>query len=307
LALSYSEGTPTGLPHRLLLKLSRLDSKQRVVGAEQRRREVVFHTRVAAMMPDPPVVRCLHAAYDEQSGASHLLFDDMSETHIQAERSVPPPLNQSASAMEALADFHAFWWDNPALSTVEELPSRESVEEHIAHTVASFHRFAASCADALSSERRTTYETAMDALPRLYERVTGHRNLTLIHGDANFSNVLLPRDPESARSLIIDWQLWGASFAAEDLSHLIALFWNREHRERMERELLGRYYEHLLRARPLAWTWRDLWDDYRLAVILRVLFMPVWFWQAGSPAWRGSLELALQAFDDLGCRELLDT
>ena len=306
LALSYSEDTPPGMSNRLLLKLSRIDSQQRVIGREQRRSEGGFHTRGATMMPDPPGVRCYHAAFDEESGASHLLFDDAAETHFQAEPSVPPPIRQAASAMEALADFHAFWWDNPALSTIDTLPSRESIGEHIASTRASFTRFATSCADALSSERRRLYESVLDALPRLYGRVTDHRNLTLIHGDANFSNVLLPRDPESARSLIIDWQLWGASFAAEDLSHLIALFWNQEHRKSMERELLSRYHERLLRGGPSAWSWADLWDDYRLAVILRVLFMPMWFSLGGSPTWRGSLERAMQAFDDLGCRELVD-
>jgi hypothetical protein len=74
----------------------------------------------------------------------------------------------------------------------------------------------------------------------------------------------------------------------------------------MERELLGRYHERLLRSRPTDWSWTDLWEDYRLAVILRVLFMPMWFRLAGSPAWRGSLERAMQSFDDLECRELLD-
>ncbi len=305
LAPTYSEDTPPGMPRRLLLKLSRSDSQQRVVGSEQRRQEVVFHSRVAAMMPDPPIVRCYHAAFDEESGASHLLFDDVSETHFPAEPSVPPPMGQAASAMQALADFHAFWWDNPALGTIETLPSRESVGEHIANIRATFPRFVNGCAGAVSCEQRDLYETVLDVLPRLYERVTRHRNLTLIHGDANFSNVLLPRDPASARSLIIDWQLWGVSFAAEDLSHLIALFWIPEHRRSMERELLSRYHERLCQDGMSGWSWADLWDDYRLAVILRVLFMPMWFWNAGSPAWRESLENAMQAFGDLGCRDLV--
>jgi hypothetical protein len=306
LALSYSADAPPGMPHRLFLKLSRMDSQQRVVGKLERRREVLFHTRVAPMMPDPPVVRCYHAAFDEESGASHLLLDDVSITHVQATPRVPPPIRQAASAMEALADFHAFWWDNPQLGTIGTLPSPESAGEHTANARAHFPGFAAACAEAVSSERRKLYETVLDALPRLQRRVTGHGNLTVIHGDANFSNVLLPRDPESDRSRIIDWQLWGVSFAAEDLSHMIALFWDREHRRSMERELLSRYHDRLLRNGPSAWSWTDLWDDYRLAVILRVLLMPMWFWLAGSPAWRGSLERALQAFDDLGCRELLD-
>ena len=306
LALSYSEDTVPETPSRLLLKLCRLDSQQRVVGKERRRSEVVFHTRVAAMMPDPPIVRCYHAAFDEKTGASHLLFDDVSETHFQAEPSVPPPPRQLASAMEALADFHAFWWDHPALGSTDPLPSRESIGRHIGSTRATFSRFAAECAAALSSEQLDLYATVLEKLPSLYERVTTRENLTLIHGDANLSNVLLPRNPDSARSLIIDWQLWGTSFAAEDLSHLIALSWNREHRKSIEGESLRRYHERLCRRLTSRWSWTDLWDDYRRAVILRVLFMPMWFWNAGSSVWRRSLERAMEAFEDLECRDLLD-
>ncbi len=126
----------------------------------------------------------------------------------------------------------------------------------------------------MADSERQVYEKTLGALPRLMERVTRGKDLTLIHGDSNFSNVLLPRDPDRHRALIIDWQLWGISFAAEDLAHLIALFWDKEHRERMERDLLVRYYEGLIQHGVKNYKWTECWDDYRLAVILRVLFMP---------------------------------
>jgi len=55
------------------------------------------------------------------------------------------------------------------------------------------------------------------------------------------------------------------------------------------------------------YTWRDCWNDYRLAVVTRALFMPMWQWSSGQPprAWWASLECALQAFEDLGCAELV--
>ena len=142
----------------------------------------------------------------------------------------------------------------------------------------------------------------------LWERVTQGKDLTLIHGDANFSNVLLPHDPHRERALIIDWQLWGISFAAEDLAHLMALFWEKEHRQHMEKDLLMRYHQGLIRHGVENYEWADCWNDYRLAVTLRVLFMPMWFWLSGSPVpwWERSLERALQAVEDLECLELLE-
>ena len=143
---------------------------------------------------------------------------------------------------------------------------------------------------------------------RLWQRVLCGSDLTLIHGDANFSNVLLPRNADRERVLIIDWQLWGVSFSAEDLAHLIALFWTNEQRQEMEEKLLMRYHQGLIDRGVEGYAWTDCWEDYRLAVLLRVLFMPMWFWLSGSPAswWERSLERATQAVEDLGCLELLE-
>ena len=152
------------------------------------------------------------------------------------------------------------------------------------------------------------YERTLASLPRLWERVLQGKDLTLIHGDANFSNVLLPRDPDQDRALIIDWQLWGVSFAAMDLSHLMALYWDKKHRQRMEKNLLKRYHQALIRHGVEGYEWADCWEDYRLAVLLRVLSMPMWFRVSGAPdaLWEHSLERATEAVEDLGCLELLE-
>jgi aminoglycoside phosphotransferase (APT) family kinase protein len=258
-------------------------------------------------MRDPPVARCYQAAYCQETGASHLLFDDISESHFAPRSSIPPPLRQAEKAMDALAQFHAFWWDHPALCDVDSLPTLESVAAHVADTYEHFGPFADALGDRLTNSRRRIYEGTLASLPKLWERVLQSKDLTLIHGDANFSNVLLPRDPDKDRALFIDWQLWGVSFAAEDLSHLIALFWDREHRQRMEKDLLMRYHRALMEHDVKGYEWPNCWEDYRLAVLLRVLFMPMWFRASGASdaLWERSLERALQAVEDLGCLELL--
>ena len=237
-----------------------------------------------------------------------LPFADVSESHFQDNPSLPPPARQTGKAMDAFAEFHAFWWDHQALGDIDALPNQKSVAEHVANTREHFPRFADSLGDRLTGSQRQVYERTLASLPILWERVTRGKDLTLIHGDANFSNVLLPHNPDGERALIIDWQLWGISFAAEDLSHLIALFWDKEHRQSMERELLMRYHEGLTRHGVENYEWTDCWHDYRLAVILRVLFMPMWFCLSGSPVswWARSLERAMQSFADLECPELLD-
>lgn len=309
LTLTYSDEVPPTMPTHLFLKICKPSSEQHVVGSSQRRHEVEFQNNVATLMPSPPIVPCHQAVYCEETGASNLIFDDVSVTHFQVESSLPPPARQAEKAIDAFAEFHAFWWDHQALGDIDVLPSQKSVKEYVNNTHEHYPRFVDSLGGRLTASQRQVYEKTLVSLPSLMERVTRGKNLTLIHGDANWSNVLLPHDPDRDRALIIDWQLWGVSFAAEDLAHLMALYWEKECRQRMERDLLTRYHQGLIRHGVENYEWTECWNDYRLAVILRVLFMPMWFWVSGSPDswWQRSLVRAMQAFEDLGCMELLES
>ncbi|MGC9350068.1 MAG: phosphotransferase [Anaerolineae bacterium] len=314
----YSKQAPATAPPRLFLKIARSDPGQRVVGRKQWRAEVELHTEVAQAMDNPPFVRCYDACFDNATGAAHLLFDDVSETHDQTEHPLPPTKAACEKVMDAFAEFHAFWWDHPALRELRRFPTESSVADYVSSVQACFPRFAEALGDRLSQHRRRIYDRVLASLPKLFARqlsgptlsgeAGANRCLTLIHGDANFWNVLLPREPSAGRALIIDWQLWGVSYAAEDLANLIALYWYRDRREVMEHALLRRYYAGLQQAGVEDYPWEVCWHDYRLAVVLRALFMPMWIWSSGQPAraWWHGLECAFQAFEDLGCDSLLD-
>ena len=308
MTLTLSEPSPAEAPRQLLLKLSRPDAKQQVVRSEHRRREVAFHKTVVENMPNLPIARCHHAAYCEETGATSLLFDDLWETHASGKPLSPPEMPQAESAMDAFAAFHAAWWDHSSLSEISCLPGGRSNAEKVANIRSQFPRFADAAGSILTDHQRRIYEAALASLPALYLRVSKGKDLTLIHGDANFSNVLLPKNADESEAVIIDWQLYGISFAAEDLAHLIPLFWSREQRKDSEVSLLRRYHRGLLFHGVEAYDWDDCWQDYRRAVILRALFMPMWFWKAGASEewWRGCLTRAADAVDDLHCRELME-
>lgn len=310
LHVSYTASAPADAPARLWLKLARLDAEQRVVGAEQRQREVLFYQQVAARMPYAPVIRCYHAAFDDATSASLLLFEDVSDTHAAGRSTIPPDPAQCRLVMEAFAAWHAFWWDHPLLGEVADLPTPESAARDAEAIRATWAQFAEFAGDGLTPAQLRAYERVLAALPRLLQRVTQGRNLTLIHGDAHMANVMLPSahpPPIEARALIIDWQLWGISYWADDLANLMALHWDREQRRGLERDMLLHYHAQLTHRGVRDYAWADCWDDYRLAVIVRVMFMPMWFWVTGAAlgeVWR-SLRSAWLAYEDLACYRLL--
>ena len=153
-----------------------MDLRQRVVGSRQRRYEVKFHTAVTPSMPNPPVVRCYQAVYNPETGASHLLFDDVSESHIAGQSWCPPPLRQAEKAMDAFAEFHAFWWDYPTLGELDALPTHTSVTEHVANTRKHFDRFVDALDGRLTGPQRIVYERTLASLPRLWGRALRGRS-----------------------------------------------------------------------------------------------------------------------------------
>ena len=158
LTLIYSDDTPSTVPTRLFLKICKPSSEQQVVGDKQRRYEVKFHNNVATLMPNPPIVRCHQAVCCEETCTSNLIFDDVSETHFQDESSLPPPARQAEKAIEAFAEFHAFWWDHQALGDIDTLPSQKSVTEHVNNTREHFPRFVDSLGGRLIGSQRQVYE-----------------------------------------------------------------------------------------------------------------------------------------------------
>jgi aminoglycoside phosphotransferase (APT) family kinase protein len=307
LMLTWSDDAPPAMPTRLFLKICQSGLDDRVVGNVRRQNEVRFHNEVAARMSDPPIARCHWAVYDGKTGVSYLIFDDVAESHFQVEPSVVPSAKQAGKVIDAFAGIHGFWWDHQSLGDSFPLPDQKTDTEQINSTRECFPRFADVLGDRLSPSQRLMFEKTITMLPKLGERAYRSGNLTLIHGDPNWGNVLLPRDLEAGIALIIDWQLVRVGYAAEDLAFLITLFWDREPRQRMEKDLLKRYHQGLVRYGVENYGWTEFWNDYRLAVISGMLFTPMWFWATGSSDswWEPSLYRVMQACEDLGCIELL--
>jgi aminoglycoside phosphotransferase (APT) family kinase protein len=310
LTVTYSDYTPPTVPTRLFLKICKSGLDDRVVGNERRQNEVRFHNEIASLMSNPPVAKCYHAVYSDKTGSSLLIFKDAAETHYQIDYFPHPSSNQAEKVIDAFAEIHSFWRDHRSLGDYSFwFPDQETVIEQINSTREVFPRFADVLGDRLSPSQRLMFEKTLTILPKLEERLNRPGNLTFIHGDPNWGNVLLPRDLKTGKALIIDWQLVRVGSAAEDLAFLITLFWDRESRQIMEKDILKRYHQGLERYGVENYGWTEFWDDYRLAVVSGMLFTPMWFWATGSSEewWESSFYRVMQACEDLDCMALLES
>lgn len=299
LEVSYSEDASKTAPSHLFLKMEQ-------AGSLAKDREIVFYSSVASEMPDGPLVHCFEAVYEMESGAYHLLLEDLSKTHFMLEKEAPAPKQDIKRILAALAQFQAYWWDHPRLNVDLSRP----VDEELIHGGDNswFPGFVDFMGDRLSVERRKIYEKVLERLPELLKkRLVETKNRTLVHDDAHVWNFLMPNNSEKDKVYLVDWQQWGLSAGPHDVAYMITLFWYPERRQTMEKELIKHYHERLQAYGVSNYAWEACWYDYRLFTI-RNLLVPLWAWANGHWWWHrwAQLEKSILAFQDLECAELLE-
>ena len=192
-------------PSRFLLKCSIPAAWAQRAGA----REVAFYEMVK-QLPDHPevIVRCYDAAYDADSGNSHLLLQDLSDSHVVAvERDKQITLTDNlptdshlTEAIDALARFHAYWWQHPLLGTANAPISwgckdAEDFAKEVARRKRAVDHLLAQEGDWLPPHIKLIIESILAQMTPLWQRYMRERvaylsNLTLTHGDAYLANFL---------------------------------------------------------------------------------------------------------------------
>lgn len=322
LLLTYSTAAPSTAPTRLLLKRNIPESWAVEAGI----REVTFY-QTSEQLPDrlPMLVRCYDASRPTTTSTSYVLLHDLSATHhapltrdqqLQIGENMPAAIDIDR-VVDALARFHAYWWDHALLGTpVAPISPWWQDWSHYAHEI---RRREAAWAALVESEHvwfptdiQRLYEDALTGLPKLWEhyhapRLTPRHNLTLTHNDAYFTNFLCPNEGVIGETYLIDWQGAATGRGADDLANLLATGWTLAQRKEAQREnrILRRYHDVLRTHGVQNYSWEELQTDYRIAVT-EWLFQPVQDRSDGASKdyWWPKLQCLAGAFQDLDCPHL---
>jgi hypothetical protein len=323
LILRYSNDASPGAPTQLVLKRNISEAWGKEAGAD----EVKFYDLIAAQ-PDHPsvIIPCYAAAYDEASGNSYLLLLDLSTTHrqpvtrdqqISIVEGVPSAVDIEA-VVDAMARFHACWWEHPLLHTDTFYVgywsrNAERFEQYLRRRTTSWQSLIADEGDWFPNDLRDLYEHLLARLPHYWEQHLAPRfrelkNLTLIHGDAYFANFLCSQNPSTGATYWIDWQSPTFDIGAYDLVNLCATFWTSEQRHEGQREeKILRQYHTVLQAHAVSnYSWDDLLIDYRQGLIFWLL-MPVQDRYGGAIRgyWWPKMQCLVTAFREWHCEDLL--
>jgi hypothetical protein len=322
LELDYSVAAPAAAPRRLVAKQSLPEPWAVTAGL----REVEFYRSMASLpAPLPGIVPCYAALHDPQTGHSILLLQDLSDSHAIAlprEQQLSAGANIPSEAaidqvIDALARFHASWWEPPRLGNDPAFKAWRAEsgqwEQHMQRVSRAWRQLRSEEGASLPEETVSIYEHALGNLPRLWEaeiepRFRALSRLTVTHGDAYFANFLVPNEPWSAPTYLIDWQCPWVDWGPLDLVPLCAAFWTPAQRQKGEREMrmLHRYHEALQQAGVENYSWENLLHDYRLALI-DWLLVPIQDRDdgAGREYWRPKMACLSAAYLEWECAALL--
>lgn len=317
LKVSYSAEAAGTRPAHLFLKMTKPDLHPELLSRSLH--EVEFYQAVAGAEVSADAKawaggglatpHCYAASYDDASHLSHLLLDDLSQTHFQRPQPLPPSNQHCQLIMESLAQVHAQWWHSPRLGKEIGQPltpaAAAASHQRLVDTLPGFMDY---LGDGLLPQQRRAYETilASNFLDRQGERLIQLKDVTLIHGDAHTGNLMLPNDTARQHVVLVDWHLWDINLPTTDLAFFMALHWSAARRALLELPLLQHYHASLLALGVTDYVWEKFWNDYRSSVVIMAL-IPVGQFRRKSPngvIWFG-LQDSMAAYLDLHCEEVL--
>lgn len=227
-------------------------------------RELCFY-QALSKRAGAPVPRLYYGA-SVGPGQVVLLLEDLSGMR-QGDLIAGCSLEEAAAVAVALARMHALWWDDAELDELWWLPAPDSEE-----ALALGEEISAPAWEAFLKKAGRHLPRSLIALgdklngdPALLKRL-GSPPRTLVHGDVSAGNVLFKGGPAEVGA-ILDWQTVLRGRGPIDIAHFFVTSLTPRDRRIAERDILPQYHAALVAGGVTGYSYKDCWDDYRMAVM----------------------------------------
>ena len=301
--VGYSLNSQGARPRRLFLKMVNANFE----GGSFDSSEVDYYTRDYTGVIKAPLVTCYSAVFSEEFQRYHLLLEDVSARHFDAEMKAPT-LEYGLALSEGLAVLHAHRWGVERFSKVgAHLPAAGQVHRFVEISMAGVEKLLLSLPSRLEPGWGDAIDSIYAKLPAaMLKRLSDERGFSLVHGDTGQKNILVPRVGDRPIYIIdrqpFDWALttW---LGVYDLAYAMVLDWDVETRRQLEIPVLRNYHDRLIENGVSDYPWDLLFSDYQLCVGMCVLVATEYFRNGLNspwlPSWLLMLQRALTACQDV--------
>ena len=324
LELEYFKDTQTELISlEIAVKLTRSTGSVKLLG----KLEVEFYNIIAETMNKMPIPICYDAAFSRITGWGHKILENLSQTHetisLPLNVYLPPQRRYCEMAIDTLAELHAFWWDHQKLKAFskhahvlytykENSFNEKSIIAWFNNQKIRLKQLLNLLGDRIGKKTKEMLTIIFLKFPQVANARLKKENLTVIHGDAHFWQFFYPKniDDVKCKAILSDWMMWSVGVGGQDLAYMIGMFLFPKNRHMMEKELIKRYHNNLVKFGVNNFSWDECWYDYRLFNLLNI-YRVVWWWSVVSytldyPFWWGTFNTAMLNIEDLNCMELLE-
>lgn len=301
-----------GGPSSVIAKFPTLDEGARMNVIEPLRfyeKEVSFYKQDPSAIP-VATPKVYAAEFDPATGDFVLLFEDCGGRRME-DQIVGCPVADAETAVDAMAQLHAHWWENdfasvPWLSRYNEPPYPQVL-------AAMFKQAWPRALEVFGAHLQPRHfefgERFVDLVPWFMEDAT-KAPMTFCHGDFRLDNLFFGTKPEHAPVTIVDWQIGFAGRGGYDLGYFVSQSLAAEERRPNEQALIERYRSGLA-SRGIDYAEDELMKDYRRTIAWCFIYPVVSAGQIELTNERmrqlilGILDRAVQAIDDTAALEIL--
>ena len=261
----HYKGEPADAPASVVVKLPTHAPTNKAIGMAFRfyERELRFFDEVApsARVKVPGV---LHSDMDLGSERFVLVLEDLRFLEL-ADQVAGVSVERAIQAVQAIAPFHAQWWETKELEALAWLPAADHpitmqaakvYEDGWAHFVQKWQHVVPAGGIELGERVRDAYRQLLTELavpPR-----------TFVHTDFRLDNLFFG----DSGVTVIDWQLSTRSSGVYDVAYLLSQSMDVELRREHQDEILGAWHERLCQAGVKGYTIEQARTDYAASVLV---------------------------------------
>lgn len=208
-------------PRTLIAKLAAEGEDSRFVATvlNMYGREHGFYTELSALtrLPHPD---CYFSAHDPATQDSVLLLEDVAGRGTMRDQIAGARVTDAAGIVDALADFHADWWNSDELGRHDWLKAL-SDDPYPGAVQLAFGAGWPNVQEQFPDECPTEVIALGDAhvgrIPSLFAKLS-EPPVVLSHADYRLDNMFIQSD---GRPIVVDWQLIDRSVGPRDLAYLV--------------------------------------------------------------------------------------